>query len=485
MPTEIDLIRLIDTIKTGLSARKRYCFILGAGASVSSGIRSGAALAREWLKELRDMNSEYISKWIKNSGINDDNAGEHYKDIYTKRFDEIDPETGYIELQKEMDGKEPSFGYYHLARILTETSANLVITTNFDSLTEDSIFMYTHKKPLVITHESLAKYLNVLSDRPIIAKIHRDLSYQPNSSNTDILAKEWKAILKRILELYIPMVIGYGGNDGSLMGFLGDDEVASNEKSLYWCHMNGESPHKKITDLLSKYKSFLISIEGFDKTMFLMGTKLGYSFSEETVRKTTEERIQRYTESERKYKDELESKKKQGTLSNIEISTVNAMTANDEKRIIELTKKIKENPKNAEYYDERGNSYYNLKEYKKAIDDTTEAIKLVPDNDIYYYNRSVCYYALKEYEKAIDDMTEVIKLDPDGDAFNSRGNSYYNLKEYKKAIDDYTKAIEHKPDNGVYYSNRGKSYQAIGEDKKANADYAKAKELGFDDKTQK
>jgi len=46
---------------------------------------------------------------------------------------------------------------------------------NFDALTENAIFMYAGKKPLVVTCENLAQYINVLSNRFAISNIHRNL----------------------------------------------------------------------------------------------------------------------------------------------------------------------------------------------------------------------------------------------------------------------------------------------------------------------
>ena len=59
-----------------------------------------------------------------------------------------------------MEHADPSFGYHPLARLLTdEYNNNLVITTNFDSLVEDALFLYTDQKPLTINHELTADYI--------------------------------------------------------------------------------------------------------------------------------------------------------------------------------------------------------------------------------------------------------------------------------------------------------------------------------------
>ena len=95
---------------------------------------------------------------------------EYYFDIYKLRF-YPNKRNGYRYMERLMEPCEPSVGYHTLALLLTENNQNnLVITTNFDSLVEDALFLYTMKKPLVVNHESLAGYIESDIQRPIVAK---------------------------------------------------------------------------------------------------------------------------------------------------------------------------------------------------------------------------------------------------------------------------------------------------------------------------
>ena len=212
-PKTCSLLKMIDTMKTCSNAGERFCFILGAGASVSSGIPSGSTMAAEWLNYLKKLEPKEMEKWIKENKIDEANIGRFYSKVYERRF-YTHPHEGYIWLQDAMKDAEPGLGYYHLAKILASDDAlsNLVITTNFDSLTEDAIFMYTQKKPLIVTHELLAPYMDLSVKRPIIAKIHRDLMLRPKNSEAEIsqLAKTWEPVLKKALGTYSPIVMGYG-----------------------------------------------------------------------------------------------------------------------------------------------------------------------------------------------------------------------------------------------------------------------------------
>jgi len=106
----------------------------------------------------------------------------------------------------EIESYEP----YHIGNKLNPA-------TNFDSLTEDALFIYTQRKPLVIGHEVLANFIKPFGDRPIIVKIHRDFLLSPKSklSETKEIETDFKKNLASVFKYYTPLVIGYGGNDGS------------------------------------------------------------------------------------------------------------------------------------------------------------------------------------------------------------------------------------------------------------------------------
>ncbi|MEI3649055.1 MAG: tetratricopeptide repeat protein [Dolichospermum lemmermannii FEM_B0920] len=143
--------------------------------------------------------------------------------------------------------------------------------------------------------------------------------------------------------------------------------------------------------------------------------------------------------------------------------------------INDYTQAIQLNPKNAEYYAIRGGIYSVLKEYKQAIDDYTQAIKIDHKKAIYYDFRGLAYLQLKDYKQAIADYTQAIQLDPkNATYYGGRGFAYFQLKDYKQAIDDYTQAIKIDPENGIYYGSRGDAYFQLKDYKQAIDDYTQA-----------
>jgi len=148
------------------------------------------------------------------------------------------------------------------------------------------------------------------------------------------------------------------------------------------------------------------------------------------------------------------------------------------KEIEDYTKKIKEDPNNASYYNNRGIAYSNLEDYEKAIQDYNRAIELNPNDDSVYFNRGTVYYCLKEFEKAIENYNKGIELNPnDNFVYFNRGNIHFKLEKYEKAIQDYNKAIELEPNDASYYNNRGTIFTNLEKYEEAIQDYNRAIEL--------
>ena len=97
---------------------KKFCFVLGAGASKHSGIPTGSELVKVWMQELKDSYSnDELKEWRKKERISLKDLPSNYPKIYDKRF-ELDRKGGFAFLETLMEGKEPSCGYSVLAQIL-------------------------------------------------------------------------------------------------------------------------------------------------------------------------------------------------------------------------------------------------------------------------------------------------------------------------------------------------------------------------------
>jgi len=151
-------------------ADRSFSFVLGAGASASSSIPTGAILVDRWLRELKEQDTDAkhltIEEWATSDllQIEDFNyvrRAEFYPRIYNRRFGD-DSAEGYAALEHVMQGAEPSLGYSFLAKIMVDTARhNIVITTNFDNLVADSVLLFTNTFALVVGHESLTEFIRI------------------------------------------------------------------------------------------------------------------------------------------------------------------------------------------------------------------------------------------------------------------------------------------------------------------------------------
>jgi tetratricopeptide (TPR) repeat protein len=258
-----------------------FCWVLGSGASVQSGIPSGGKLTQQWLAEMYEMEPHgelSIEEWataetLGIKGFESANAARSYPWIYQRRFRDY-PEQGYAFLEKIMDKAEPSFGYSVLAQIMATTRHKVAITTNFDNLIADALSTYTRTFPLVCGHESLTGYIRANLRRPLVAKIHRDLLLAPLSKPDEIssLPKEWTSALTKIFSSFTPIVLGYGGNDGSLMNFL--KAVSPIEGGIFWCHRQGDAVDPVVSEVVEQHHGRLVPIVGFDELMLQFWEKL-------------------------------------------------------------------------------------------------------------------------------------------------------------------------------------------------------------------
>lgn len=505
----ISVNQLVKAVREGRSNSERFCFIIGSGASVSSGIPTGAGLEAQWMKEMEESpgldeigevaktleeHLEYKFEEIREAWEETKKSGtplpsDYYFDLYKLRFFP-NHRNGYHYLEKIMANRNPGFGYHPLALMLTDGSgSNLVITTNFDSLIEDALFFYTDDKPLVINHELLAEYAGDPNiKRPVIAKVHRGIFFDPlnQPEETNGLKGIWRDVLASVFQSYTPIVIGYGGGDNSLMNFLEDSELKM-KNGIYWCYLEKYGlPSEKIQRLIKDKNGYLVRTAGFDATMLAFGNalfpdKIGVHEAEEYLNRRTSEQIVNY---EKEYKrlteqEHLDTEKDAAGPINESENEFKQEIEKIMERMAAAEKERKErNRMTAWDFNRQGDRYYDLEQYEEAVKSYTEAIQLQANNSMFYNSRGCAYDNLGEYNKAISDYNVAIAIGPLNAVFYyNRGHSYDKLEEYDKAIFDYTRAIELSPNNATAYNNRGSIYIVLGRTDEAISDFNKAIEL--------
>lgn len=498
-------IQEIKDVSDGHHPRK-FCFILGAGASISSGIKSGQELVDIWDDKLRIRNKSSYLKWRSEYGITDENKYSFYSQYYEHYYKRY-PKDGYNFLEKLMENAIPSAGYVILSYLLSQTKNNVVITTNFDHLTEDAINYYTQTMPMVIGHESLSHYISKPINRPTVIKIHRDLLFDPaNTVNeVDKLHDNWKKALNTILSEYHPIFIGYAGNDNSLMDFLIEQGEAFADNRLccpYWMLYGDEKPVGKVHDFLEKSNGYFIHHNDFDEVMFLIGRVLKIKMqSKEDFLKKAENRFKILSDSidnftNKLMKDNSSSAADNSTVSEEIKEAVQYVTSqtdlqnmykevvlsyregNYDDAVSTCKNLINLAPDNSRYHNTLGIILYKMKRYAEAITEKQKAVELEPNNAEYRNSLGITLHALKRYDEALIEMQKAVELEPDNPEYrNSLGVTLHNMKRYDEALIEFQKAVELEPDNAEYRDAIGITLGCIKRYDEAFVEHRKAIEL--------
>ncbi len=325
-----------EQFRRDTKARKerRYCFVLGAGASIASGIPSGKALAEQWLRELYERQCPppapgkspvALEEWCRGNGcpvpdVDPNNPGAHYPQLFLARFPGGDPE-GQRFIQEAIRGSNPdrpnvpSVGYAYLALILQQTDSRVVITTNFDNLAADALLLFTGNLPRVVGHERVASFAGLRDGQPLIAKIHGDVGFVTANDPDGVsqLHSDWGTALREIFRDHIPVFIGYDGNDGSLMDFLCDKltEVDAGGRprsllrsGLYWCYRAGDdkdwtarvAENARLRKLTEVHQVHFVPIGDFDLWLMELGIACEVGDPEEILRANLERRVKTLAE---------------------------------------------------------------------------------------------------------------------------------------------------------------------------------------------
>ncbi len=459
---ELSLQGLIDEIKDvsiGPHPRK-FCFVLGAGASRSSGIKSGQELVDIWDEELTVRNRAGHAAWKKNKDITDENKYSFYSEFYDRRFSR-ESRDGYNYLEKLMENAKPSAGYVMLAHILSQTKHNVVITTNFDHLIEDAVNYYSQVIPLVIGHESLAHYISAQITRPTIVKIHRDLLLDPKSRTSELkkLHPNWEDALGFIFKEYHPVFIGYAGNDDSLMDFL----LNNNEKFKngewrfpYWMLYKTDKLDGKILEFIDGTNGYYIRHDGFDQTLYLLGTAFDYKVpSEETFLSDARKRYQSLSNAIDKFTESYSGKTK--PRPNSPDTTGSAHELNIDYAIRQVT----DQSELLEMY-RRAVALHNAGEYDSALKIKQDLVDKGNDNALYFNSLGATLYAMGRYEEALVAFEKAVDLEPNNARYlNGFGATLHEMGRYEEALAASQKAVDLEPNNAQYLNDLGTTLHAM------------------------
>lgn len=119
--------------------------------------------------------------------------------------------------------------------------------------------------------------------------------------------------------------------------------------------------------------------------------------------------------------------------------------------IVEFTKAISSNPRNAVAFYNRGLAYHKNRRSDEAFSDYSTAIEIDPHNSEVYYNRGIIQYSRGNSDQAVSDWSKAIEINPGSAAiYQKRAFVYFQRLQYDKAWEDVHKveALGYTVDHG-------------------------------------
>ena len=126
----------------------------------------------------------------------------------------------------------------------------------------------------------------------------------------------------------------------------------------------------------------------------------------------------------------------------------------------------------------RGNAFYQVRAFNKALEEYNAALQLKPDDPIVLNNLGVTLDELARYDEALADHNRALELSPDyPEILSNRGMTLRKLERYDDALADFSRSLELRPDDPVTLNNRGVTLGYLQRYDEALADFNRSLEL--------
>ena len=269
-------------------------FLLGAGASVKSGIPLAHDLVEKiakwgycldngldpedpslrrsdwypWLK---------MQKWYREDGEQADNYPDAVENILQPRQTRKDFFLKMLNTQVE-----PSGGYEHIAELMARKRIHTVLTTNFDTILLN-VCTTNHRPHHVEIIQTPSDYTKLSTSPPYpqVVYLHGSVEHYTDKNTIDEINGQLDAVLvSKLLPLlrdHPLVVIGYRGAESSVMRHLLIDHAgdASNYRhGIYWCSRDYKTEKSdNLTQLIHELAGEIqtnfqvVPIDGFDEVM--------------------------------------------------------------------------------------------------------------------------------------------------------------------------------------------------------------------------
>lgn len=270
---------LFSFINNRIDKISNYNLLLGAGASVMSGIYTAQQLIEKWRNDVfysfennkdEEFDIEKAQKFFSYTFGREYDVNREYSFLFKQKYHLPTQRRNFVEMS--VKNAIPSIGYRYLANLVRANYFNTIFTTNFDDLIEQSLLSANLElKPIICSHDASISSIPVVSNRPKIIKLHGDFLFddiKTTLTETTRLEENMKNKFEEFLKNFGLIVIGYSGNDDSIMDIL--EKLIKKDGfldgGLYWCTRDVKEIEKnyRLKKLLLNDKAFIVPIIGFD-----------------------------------------------------------------------------------------------------------------------------------------------------------------------------------------------------------------------------
>ena len=280
--------------------------LLGAGASISSGIMSGGQMVWDFKRKIYcienkiseaafpDMSKETAQREIQ---AYLDAKGEHpslysteeYSHYFEYLFGNSRDRDLYI--QSKVKNATPYLGYLCLGALIIEGRINFLSTTNFDDLIKAGAYAIDAGHSIKIISSAIENSVgfNLNDGFPTILKLHGDylVDHLKNTSEElRVLENSINLKLQDVLRERGLIVVGYAGNDNSVMTVL--EEIVNQSGLPYgiiWCKPKNSVLSARAEKFMEfacskNEQSGIVDIDSFDDLMYRLYLTMGKSYKE-------------------------------------------------------------------------------------------------------------------------------------------------------------------------------------------------------------
>lgn len=269
--------------------------LLGAGASVSSGIPTGWLLSWEFKKRIfcsqnkhisdtkfKDLESPHVQQELQNYFDSQNNfpklgSAEEYSFYFEKCF--TTQQHRQLFIQDLIKDQKPSLGYLCIGSLIDSGIIKHIWSTNFDDLVEKAVAKVNHTLSFAVySPETSQQYKNFSANLPCVLKLHGDYRYDYLRNTLEETNKLEELLRKEFISEHQKnglIIIGYAGNDESIRSVIADtlQEQKPFPLGLIWCIRPGEVPKNEIQEFvkLANEKngcSGFLQIDNFDEFIY-------------------------------------------------------------------------------------------------------------------------------------------------------------------------------------------------------------------------